>query len=196
MKYIRFDKLRIALDVDSVLADVIIHWNRIYYDIYNRKLKKFDINTWDFWKKLNLNNQQFNEIFTKTWKQWEQIPPTEENLSKKISELYKLGVVDIVTGRSLETVSQVKEWLNREKIFYNKFIHVPSESFKCDLPYDIFIDDSPFNIIKNTEKNKYSLLYNQPWNQNIDKHPNIFRITNLNEAIKIIKKLKSQRKIL
>ena len=66
MKYIRFNKLRIALDVDSVLADVIIHWNRIYYDIYNRKLKKFDINTWDFWKKLNLNNQQFNEIFTKT----------------------------------------------------------------------------------------------------------------------------------
>ena len=50
--------LKIALDVDSVLADVIIPWNKNYKKLYGKILKKSDINTWDFWKKLELNNEQ------------------------------------------------------------------------------------------------------------------------------------------
>ena len=58
----------------------MVVWNIIYNKEYDKKLKKEDINAWDFWKKLNLNRKEFNDIFTKTWNQWNTIPPTEENL--------------------------------------------------------------------------------------------------------------------
>ena len=182
--------LKIALDVDSVLADVIIPWNKNYKKLYGKILTKSDINTWDFWKKLELNNKQFNEIFTITWNQWRDIPPTEQNLCDKVNKLNEFGVVDIVTGRSIETISNVKKWLEWQKIIYNKFIRVPSQSLKGNLPYDIFIDDSPHNVINALEHNKYSILYNQPWNQQVKLDKKIFRVNNLHEAIKIIKILK------
>lgn len=184
--------MKISLDVDSVLADVIIIWNIIYNKEHFKKIKKQDINTWDFWKKLNINKQEFNEIFTKAWNQWTKIPPTEKNLGKKVNELNKLGIVDIVTGRSKETVSQVKEWLERENIIYNNFVRVPLHSLKSNLPYDVFIDDSPYNIIDAAKRNKFSLIYNQPWNQDVNTNQNIFRISNISEAIHVIKYLKNQ----
>ena len=57
---------------------------------------------------------------------------------------------------------------------------------KADLDYDIFIDDSPLNAIKFIQNNKKVILYSQPWNQHISNHE-LFRISNLSEAIEIIK---------
>ena len=182
--------MKISLDVDSVLADVMVVWNIIYNKEYDKKLKKEEINAWDFWKKLNLNRKEFNDIFTKTWNQWNTIPPTEKNLGSKVKELSNLGTVDIVTGRSKETISQVKEWLKQENIVYNKFIRVSPYALKGNLPYDVFIDDSPYNIIDATKRNKFSLIYNQPWNQGINTNQNIFRVNDITEAIQIIKDLK------
>ena len=182
--------MKISLDVDSVLADVMVVWNIIYNKEYDKKLKKEDINAWDFWKKLNLSRKEFNDIFTKTWNQWNTIPPTEENLGSKVKELSNLGIVDIVTGRSKETVPQVKEWLKKENIIYNKFIRVSSNALKGNLPYDVFIDDSPYNIIDAAKRNKFSLIYDQPWNQEINTNQNIFRVNDITEAIQIIKDLK------
>ena len=182
--------MKISLDVDSVLANVMVVWNIIYNKEYDKKLKKEDINAWDFWKKLDLSRKEFNDIFTKTWNQWNTISPTEENLGSKVKELSNLGTVDIVTGRSKETISQVKEWLKKENIVYNKFIRVSPYALKGNLPYDVFIDDSPYNIIDAAKRNKFSLIYNQPWNQGINTNQNIFRVNDITEAIQIIKDLK------
>ena len=57
---------------------------------------------------------------------------------------------------------------------------------KADLDYDVFIDDSPLNAIKFLENNKKMILYSQPWNQHIC-NDKLFRISNLSEAIEIIK---------
>lgn len=182
--------MKIALDVDSVLADVIIPWSKNYKLLYGKIINKSDINTWDFWKKLELNKKQFNEIFTITWNKWKDIPPTEKNLSNKINKLHEFGKIDIVTSRSTETISNVKKWLNWQNITYKKFIHVSSQSLKGNLPYDIFIDDSPHNVVNAIKFNKYSILYNQPWNQQVKLHKKLFRVNNFNEAIKIMKILK------
>ena len=57
---------------------------------------------------------------------------------------------------------------------------------KADLDYDIFIDDSPLNVSNFLKHNKKVILYSQPWNKNIS-DDRIHRISNLSEAIKIIK---------
>jgi 5'(3')-deoxyribonucleotidase len=182
--------LKIALDVDSVLADVIVTWLKVYQQLHSKHLKKADVNTWDFWKRLNLSRQQFEDIFTEAWNKWEQIPPTEEDLAGKVEKLRALGIVDIVTGRSRETIPYVKEWLNQHNIGYEKFVRVPLNSFKGHLAYEVFIDDSPHNVIDAAGKNRYSILYDQPWNQDVSLHPNIFRVRNLSEAVQVIKSLR------
>jgi 5'(3')-deoxyribonucleotidase len=187
---------KIALDVDSVLADVIVVWLDIFGDLYGQYLTKHEVNTWDFWKGLNLTYDQFSYIFTKTWSQWKRIPPTENGLAEKVRELQTIGEVDIVTGRSLETVPNVKKWLEHEGIGYTEFVLVPPRSLKSELEYNVFIDDSPYNVVGAATSNRYSILYDQPWNQDVKHHPNIFRANDLSTSISIIRSLVRMKKYL
>src|SRR3989304_8541314 len=92
--------MKIALDVDSVLADVIVTWLDVYREFSGRSLKKAEVNTWNFWKTLGLTRKQFEDIFTEAWVRWERIPPTENNLAGTVKRLRRLHTVDIVTGRT------------------------------------------------------------------------------------------------
>ena len=46
--------MKIALDVDGVLADVIQSWLNYSNSIRN-KISKNDITDWDFWRKFQIN---------------------------------------------------------------------------------------------------------------------------------------------
>ena len=178
-------KLKIALDVDGVLADVIESWL-----IYNNKIRpsitKDDITNWDFWKKFKINRYDFYEELTSCWKNWNSIPPTENNLSIITQNLSTFGQVDIVTARELSTDSFVKNWLKLHDITYQNYVSVIDGPMKADLDYDVFIDDSPLNAIKFLQRKKNVFLYSQPWNQHISDQ-NIQRISTLSEAVEKLK---------
>ena len=180
--------MKISLDVDSVLANVIITWINIYQKLYKVN-SKINIDTWDFWKNLQLTRKQFEEIFTEAWRQWKQIPATETSISSKVNNIQKLGNIDIVTGRTKKTIPQVKKWLKFHNIKYENFVHVQLTSLKKELDYDVFIDDSPYTAVGVAENNRYCLLYDQPWNRHIQNHPRLVRIKNLSEVTQIIKTL-------
>ncbi len=185
--------MKIALDVDSVLADVIVTWLDVYREFSGRSLKKAEVNTWNFWKTLGLTRKQFEDIFTEAWVRWERIPPTENNLAGTVKRLRRLHTVDIVTGRTLNTVPDVKKWLSWQNIDYEQFVRVPTYTLKSSLEYDIFIDDSPLNIVGAADKNRHSILYDQPWNQDMEPHPVIYRVKSLVEAADIVEKLTPQK---
>lgn len=177
--------MKIALDVDGVLADVIESWL-----IYSNKIRpvifKDDITNWDFWKKFKINRYDFYEELTACWKNWNSIPPTEDNLSIITQNLSNFGQVDIVTARELSTDSFVKSWLKLHDVTYQNYVSVIDGPMKADLDYDIFIDDSPLNAIKFLKRKKHVLLYSQPWNQHISDQ-NIQRISTLSEAVEKLK---------
>ncbi|MBS3925164.1 MAG: hypothetical protein KGZ34_00510 [Nitrosarchaeum sp.] len=177
--------MKIALDVDGVLADVIESW-LIYSNKIRTSISKDDITNWDFWKKFQINRFDFYEELSTCWKNWNTIPPTEENLSEITENLSNIGQVDIVTARELATDSFVKNWLKHHDITYHNYVSVIDGPLKADLDYDVFIDDSPLNAIKFLERKKNVLLYSQPWNQNIS-NPNIQRIFTLSEAVERLK---------
>ena len=116
------------------------------------------------------------------WKNWNSIPPTEENLSSITKNLSNLGQVDIVTARERSTDSFVKNWLNHHNISYENYVSVIDGPMKADLDYDVFIDDSPLNALKFLKQNKKVFLYSQPWNQHISDNQ-IHRISNLSEIV-------------
>jgi len=177
--------LKIALDVDGVLADVIESW-LIYSNKIRARISKDDITNWDFWKKFKINRYDFYEELTSCWKNWNSIPPTEDNLSVVTQNLSNFGQVDIVTAREISTDSFVKNWLKLHDVTYQNCVSVIDGPMKADLDYDIFIDDSPLNAIKFLKRKKNVFLYSQPWNQHISDQ-NIQRISTLSEAIEKLK---------
>ena len=177
--------MKIALDVDGVLADVIESW-LIYSNKIRARISKDDITNWDFWKKFKINRYDFYEELTTCWTNWNSIPPTENNLSIITQNLSNFGQVDIVTARETSTDSFVKNWLKLHDVTYQNYVSVIDGPMKADLDYDIFIDDSPLNAIKFLKRKKKVFLYSQPWNQHISDQ-NIQRISTLSEAVEKLK---------
>jgi hypothetical protein len=176
--------MKIALDVDGVLADVIQSWLN-YNNSIRQEISKQEISDWDFWKKFKINRYDFYAELSSCWKNWMSVPPTETNLSLTTKNLSKLGQVDIVTARERSTDSFVKNWLNHYDISYDNYVSVIDGPMKADLDYDVFIDDSPLNALKIIQQKKKIILYSQPWNQHI-LEDQIHRVSNLSEAIKEI----------
>lgn len=180
--------MKIALDVDGVLADVIKSW--LHYNNNRRKtITKNEITEWDFWKKFAIKPDQFDNELSLCWRSWEQIPPTESKLSSAVCELTNLGTVDIVTAREHSTNTYVKNWLKTQNITYHKYVPVEDGQKKAELNYDIYIDDSPINAEQIANIGKNILLYSQPWNLAIH-DSRIKRIEKLMDAVKIIKEQK------
>ena len=177
--------MKIALDVDGVLADVIQSWLN-HNNSIRQQISKNDITSWDFWKKFQINRYDFYHELSLCWKNWLSIPPTEKNLSSITKTLSGMGQLDIVTARESSTDSFVKDWLDYHHISYNNYVSVIDGPMKADLEYDVFIDDSPLNALKFYQNNKKIILYSQPWNQHISENQ-IKRISNLSEAIEQIK---------
>ena len=177
--------MKIALDVDGVLADVIVSWIN-YSNSIRPHISKNQVTDWEFWKKFDINPFDFYSELSYCWKNWESLPPTEENLSSTTKNLSTLGQVDIVTARERSTDSFVKNWLDFHDISYDNYVSVIDGPMKADLDYDVFIDDSPLNAVKFLDNNKKVILYSQPWNMHISNH-NLDRITSLSEAIEKIK---------
>ena len=174
--------MKIALDVDGVLADVIQSWLN-YNNSVREEISKHEITDWDFWKKFEINRYDFYDELSRCWKNWDTIPPTEENLSIFTEKLSDFGQVDIVTARERSTDLFVKNWLKHHQISFDNYVSVIDGPMKAELDYDVFIDDSPLNAKKILEKNKKIILYSQPWNQHIS-HEKIHRISNLSESLK------------
>ena len=179
--------MKIALDVDGVLADVIISWLN-YSNSIRPKITKPQITNWEFWKEFQINPFDFYAELSLCWKNWMSIPATENNLSTITKSLSNIGQVDIVTARERSTDSFVKSWLDYHNISYDNYISVIDGPMKADLDYDVFIDDSPLNAQKFLKNNKKVILYSQPWNHQISENE-IPRISNLSEAVKKIKSI-------
>ena len=157
--------MKIALDVDGVLADVIVSWLN-YSNSIRSKIAKHQITSWEFWNEFNIDRYDFYAELSSCWKNWSSIPTTEKNLSSITKSLTEIGQVDIVTARERSTDSFVKSWLDHHDIAFDNYVSVIDGPMKADLDYDVFIDDSPLNAEKFLTNKKKVILYSQPWNLN------------------------------
>ena len=180
--------MRIALDLDGVLADVLVPWI-VYNNTVRRAIAKHDVTDWMFWKRLKIKPEQFYAELGACWRDWRSIPPTETGLSDATKRLSCLGQVDIVTAREPDTDSFVREWLAHHGIFHDGYVSVAAGTMKADLDYDVFIDDSPVNAREFIRRGKPVILYAQPWNRHIQ--DGIPRVSSLAGAIREVSLLQT-----
>ena len=157
--------LKIAVDLDGVLAEAMIGWCELYNKRHGQSLSLEDIRAWDVWKLVKIQRDEFFRLLDDAWLQWERIPLTEQDAAEQVKLLHDFGTVDIVTGRSARTVASAKEWLKSHSIPYDRFVRTESTIAKIRLDYDVFVDDSPALMEHIASKSTaLGILYTRPWN--------------------------------
>ena len=181
-------RLRIAVDLDGVLAETMEAWCRIANERHGTRVKFGDLDSWTSWQKTGITRDEFFQILDQTWDTWQDIPPTEPGLSKKVRRVSDLGSVDIVTGRSKHTVESAKLWLAEHRIRYEKFVRVRGWKDKVFLNYDVYIDDAP-ELMPLISRNPLMIgvLYERPWNREVASMPRVFRVTSWTEIPGLLK---------
>ena len=158
----------IAIDLDSVLADVMIIWIEEYNRIRGSTIIKNDITAWDIHTILPINDIECNILFSMVWKnRWKEIPPTNKNIEKIIRDLNKENRISIITKREKDTIPFVYEWLKYNNIEYDDLLFVPDEIPKSVYPFNFLIDDNPNNLV-DIKFPKKGILFDQPWNKNFN----------------------------
>ncbi|MEM2856382.1 MAG: hypothetical protein QW416_04695 [Candidatus Nitrosocaldaceae archaeon] len=183
------NNLKIALDLDGTLADIIGLWLSEYNKKNSKRLRYADIVRWDFWSELGYTASRFFKELSDCWNKWMDVKPMESNISYTINQLKNFGMIDIVTARDPRNTFNVKNWLMMHNINYNNYVLVSYGTDKAELEYDLFIDDSPLNAKKIARYKKRVILYDQPWNRNIEEDRYIIRIKSLADTLDIIPQL-------
>lgn len=183
--------MRIAVDLDGVLAETMEAWCRRANDFLGTNYTLSDLDTWASWRKLGITRDQFFQFLDEAWDDWETIPPTEPRLAKKVGRIAHLGQIDVVTGRSKESVRAAKRWLTHHEIEYRRFVRVPGWKDKIFLNYDVYIDDAP-ELMPLISRNPlmWGILYSRPWNRTVPELRQIFRVESWTEIPKLFEKIR------
>ena len=174
----------IAIDVDSVLADVMLVWTKEYSKRKHVRITKDQITLWDIHRILPISPAEVYAIFNYIWKyRWPDIPPTEPDIGEITRMISRKGYrISIITKRDRPTVAYVAKWLDFYDIYSDDLLFVYDTTSKADYPFDILIDDAPKNIVDIIAP-KSAILFNQPWNKNFN-WP--VRANSLSEAEKLL----------
>lgn len=174
----------VAIDVDSVLADVMVIWIDEYRKRHKANVTKEEIIRWDIPTVLPITPEQVYRYFIYIWKhRWQEIPPTEPRIGDITKNIHRKGYrVSIITKRERPTAPFVAKWLDLHRVYTDELLFIYDAVPKASYPFDILIDDAPKNLIDIVAP-KSAMLFNQPWNRSFD-WP--IRVDSLGEAEKLL----------
>ena len=187
-------KLRIAVDLDGVLAESMLVWCERANKEFGTRLKMKDIDSWSWWKRLPITKDDFYRILDESWNEWQAIPPTEPEIAEKVARIEKFGDLDIVTGRSRRTVEAAISWVDSQKIRYERFVRVLGWRDKILLDYDVYIDDAPDLMpLISRSPTAWGILYERPWNKNVGDMPKVLKAKSWRQAPALLKKIQQTK---
>jgi 5'(3')-deoxyribonucleotidase len=186
--------LRIALDLDGVLADLHSVLLEKFSQIINRRVTADMITRWDVAERFKPG---LASSYDSAWDDYraEQISSYEANVGFMVDHMQELAPVDIVTAHAESSRSNIERWLALNHISYRKLVLVGkgdgSHKLSMGREYNVFIDDNP-NLAEKAPSSILVFLYSQPWNQQVhisDRNSNLFRIHSLREVPELLNRL-------
>lgn len=125
---------RIAVDLEGTLASTEIPTIRLSDELTNEHF--------EHWNKPDI--EHLLEMFRLMWEQYrDDIPTTEEDISKRIEELKDFGEVHLVTNTPGDP-DDVRSWLDDRKVVFDGYHFPGPQTYKEELDFDVYVDDNPF----------------------------------------------------
>jgi 5'(3')-deoxyribonucleotidase len=158
--------LRIALDVDNVLADSMTPFCIKASKHLSRVVTKEEIGCHKIVGSIPMSPSEIFKLQDEVWAEWRALPTTEENLSQKLNILTNNGFqILVVTSRPLRSIDSVKKWLALKEIHYDEFHAIGPYKSKSKIEADALVDDAPDQINEFIRTGRIGFLYAQPWNR-------------------------------
>jgi uncharacterized protein len=187
-------KLKIAVDLDGVLAESMLVWCELANKEFGIHLRMEDLDSWSSWRKFSISKDDFYRILDESWDEWQKIPPTEAELAEKVARIEKFGDLDIVTGRSKRTVDAARTWVDDQKVRYRRFVRVLGWRDKILLDYDVYIDDAPDLMpLISRSPTSWGVLYERPWNKNVGDMPKVLKAKSWRQIPELLKRIQQAK---
>ncbi|MFX0074121.1 MAG: hypothetical protein ACFE96_01655 [Candidatus Hermodarchaeota archaeon] len=188
--------MKIAVDIDGVLFDLIGVFLEIFNQRYHTDYKKSDIIQYEFYNNWHVPKKEIYEIFYEIYESKCSAPLIDKDTPRILLKLNKKHHVYILSARNSKFQDILIKKLQDNSIIqglsYRNLILVDERPYdsKLEYKYDIYIDDNPGLVQPIKKMNNTSLLlFNQPWNTQCVCTHNIFRVYDWKEIDKIIKKI-------
>ncbi len=176
--------MKIAFDVDNVLADSMTCWCKKATKHLGRAVTREEITSHKIVRSIPMSPPEIFKLQDEVWTEWRDLHTTEEHLSRKLGILRKNGFqVFVVTSRPLRSINSVKKWLARQKIPYDEFHAIGPYKSKSEIEADALVDDAPDQISEFIRTGRTGFLYAQPWNRNV-KVKRAVIIKNISDVLK------------
>ncbi len=157
-------KLKIAVDIDGVLADQVGAALKKIEEKYGQRYSKNDVNCahWrfggrDIWLEISelLTNPEYVMGLS--------VIEGSQIALRQLSKHY----VCVVTARRPETEQATKQWLNTYFPCLKEYYHARTGT-KHTIPSDVLIDDFDLNIVEfvKSDPDRYGILFMHPWSIN------------------------------
>ena len=158
------NKLKIAVDLDGVVWDIMHVFVDIYNRLYKENVKYEDIDDWYYFPQ-----DRWDVVYPLTLPRIMEYPILDVYIPTYLYLLNKVHDVSILTKEQnpIGTMEAKLETLDIKKgREYNELIRLDISDSKLDYPFNVYIDDYPGMAKKMHEfPGKLLLLYDQPWNQ-------------------------------
>jgi hypothetical protein len=177
-------ELRIALDVEGVLADThaVTAEHSDLLDADEVPPQNYDFE--------HLGQEHYDEYMHVSQNLWHnhnhRIPPMQDGLWKATRTLNNLHDVDILTART-GVDRQVQDWLDGYNVRYNEFIVTDDpRSDKTEYgDYDVHIEDSPQVTMDALTERRWVVLVDRPYNLHIG-GSRVRRVSGVTEAASML----------
>lgn len=177
--------MRIAIDVDSVLADIIPPILEKLNKIYNKTLQPEDITRWDF--PVNGKSIGFYIKSALADPAFVLNLPEIEDARSVMTSLYGKNTLILATGRPNYCKRSTLAWLDGRFLYHQ--IIFSAEKTTQNLNCDLLIDDSLGYMKRFLDSGGRGILIDKPWNQGeLDKNL-CFRVSSWEEIPNIIKNM-------
>ena len=186
--------LRIAVDLDGVLADTMVAFCKILNNRHSTQFTVDSFGRWNAWEIAHITKDEFFRTFDEAWFDWKTIPTIEENIGERVRRIRKFGRVDVVTGRSEKTVQPAKAWLKQYQVPYDSFVRTNGTEAKAKRSYDVFIEDSPeLMSLLASNLDRCGILYTQPWNKNAGTMKRVFRVNQWEQIPAVLEQVSTMK---
>jgi 5'(3')-deoxyribonucleotidase len=153
--------------------------------------------TWNFWSEWNMSRGDWMMAFRRGV-EYNHIWKEEEPIEGAVSALWELSdseyYIRLVTHRlnhpfgHQQALASTAEWLNRYAIPYRSIAFLGDES-KSSYRAPVLIDDAPHNCIAFADKAGSAILFDQPWNQEVEEHARLTRAFGWGDVVEAVREM-------
>ena len=157
--------MRVAIDIDGVLADVGTGLVKVLSQINKRKVDLSEITTYSL-EPLGMSHEDHKKYFTREF--YMNLDPIKG--SEAVNCLYENNFIALVTARNQypEVMDDTLEWLYENGFLFDKLIQSKNKVKPMkEYDLDFMVDDYHINCFNLSNQGYRSLLFTQPWNKSV-----------------------------